>query len=213
LIKVNLLRDKTNTTDVAHLANVGKKTYKEILGVKKDGFVEPEVSPAIKILIMVVPLGLFYLYEMKIQKDAQQKVSRITAEIQQTEGIRDEKKQLVSAITNLKREYDVRLPILNEFKKISKEKVHGVKMLDQLQDLLPPELWVTEVDLDRTQIDIAGISTSDKQLTIFQKNLEDSIYFENILIYNSIENKVESGDSNISFKMKANFSKEVLGGG
>ena len=212
MIRVNLLRDKTEAAPVEHLQNVGKKTYKEILGVTRDGFVEPEINPALKILFMVLPLALMYLYEMKIKKDAQAKVSRITAEVQQTETIRDEKKIIVDGINQLKSEYEYRVPILNEFKKISKEKLHGIKILDQLQDLLPPQIWVTEVDLDRVRIDIAGVSTSDKELTVFQRNFEDSAYFENILIYNSIESKTDRGDSIISFKMKANFTTEVLGG-
>lgn len=212
MIRVNLLRDKTDVAPVEQLANVGKKTYKEILGVSSDGFVEPEINPALKILIMVLPLVLLYLYEMKIKKDAQVKVSRITAEVQQTETIRDEKKIIVDGINLLKTELEYRVPILNEFKKISKEKLHGIKILDQLQDLLPPQIWVTEIDLDRTRIDIAGVSTSDKELTVFQRNFEDSAYFENILIYNSIESKTDRGDSIISFKMKANFTSEVLGG-
>lgn len=212
MIRVNLLRDKTEVAPVEHLKSVGKKTYKEILGVGKEGFVEPEINPALKILMMVLPLALMYLYEMKIKKDAQVKVSRITAEVQQTETIRDEKKIIVDGINQLKQDYEYRVPILNEFKKISKEKLHGIKILDQLQDLLPPQIWVTEVYLDRVQIDIAGVSTSDKELTVFQRNFEDSAYFENILIYNSIESKTDRGDTIISFKMKANFTSEVLGG-
>ncbi len=212
MIRVNLLRDKTEATSVEQLSDVGKKTYKEILHIK-GGFTEPEIGPALKLVIMVIPLVVIYLYEMKVKNDAQANVSRITAEVQQTETIRDQKKAILDSINLLKREYEYRLPILNEFKKISKEKLHGIKILDQLQDLLPGQIWVTEVDLDRSKIDIAGVSTSDKELTVFQKNFEDSIYFDNILIYNSIESKTQSGDSIISFRMKANFSREVLGGG
>lgn len=211
MIRVNLLRDKTDVAPVDPLKNVGKKTYKEILLIG-EGYSEPEINPLIKVLMMVIPLALLYFYEMKIKSDAQEKVSRITAEVQQTETIRDQKKVIVDSLALLKTEYEYREPILNEFKKISKEKLHGIKILDQLQDLLPTQIWVTEVDLDRSRIDIGGVSTSDKDLTTFQRNFEDSIYFDNILIYNSIESKTERGDSLITFKMRANFTPEVLGG-
>lgn len=220
MIRVNLLRDKTETAATSAVGDLGTRTYQEILssksGVKKrplEFLSNTELNPAIKLLIMVVPVALFYFYEMQERNSAQAKVSHIMAEVNQTKTIRDEKKVLVDAINVFKAEYDARMPILNEFKLISKEKLHGIKILDQLQDLIPPQTWVTDVTLDRSQIDIAGIATSDKELTAFQKNFEDSIYFENILIYGSIESKAENGDTIHNFKMKANFSKEVLGGG
>lgn len=222
MIRVNLLRDKTETPATDPHGNLGTTTYKEILSMKSGGGGGgsfgysgggAEVGPVIKLLIIVVPVVLLYLYEMKINKDAQVRVSHIMSELEKTKTIRDEKKVLVDAINVYKGEFEARLPILNEFKLISKEKLHGIKILDQLQDLLPAQIWVTQVDLNRTQIDITGFSISDQELTVFQKNLEDSIYFENILIYNSIETKSDSGDIVISFKMKANFSNGVIGGG
>ncbi len=212
MIKVNLLKDKTDQAHTGAIENTSHRGYKDILSIG-DNFAEPEVGPAIKLLIIVIPVALFYFYEMKIKKDAQVKVSRITEEVQRTQTIRDEKKTIVDALSLLKTEYDYRKPILDEFKKISYEKLHGIKILDQLQDLLPTQIWVTSVDLDRTRIDVAGYSVSDKALTVFQKNFEDSAYFRNILIYNSIEEKTQNGDSVTSFKMKANFNAEARRGG
>ncbi len=212
MIKVNLLKDKT-TVEVDPLASVGKKTYKEILSIGSDGFVEPEINPIVKICIMLLPVALLYFYEYKITKEAKEKVSRITTEVQQTEAIRDQKKLLVDSVLLLKAETEARKPLITEFRKISVEKLQGIKVLDQLQDLIPLQIWITEVILNRSQIDITGVSTSDKELNVFQKNFEDSVYFDNILIYNSIESKSDRGDSLISFKMRANVSMEARSGG
>lgn len=213
MIKVNLLRDKTTVAEAEKSSGpVVKKSYVGILSNKGGGgYAEPEVGPMVKLLIMLIPVASFYLYEMKLQSDAAKKVSRITDEVAQTTTIRDQKKQIVDTLNVFKAEYEVRVPILNEFKLISKEKLHGIKILDQLQDLIPPKIWLTEIDLDRTRIDISGISASDKELTVFQRNFEDSV-FENILIYNSIESKTERGDTIISFRMKANFKNGVISG-
>lgn len=213
MIKVNLLRDKTSQDQVDQLGQVGKKTYKEILLIGSDGFTEPEIHPLVKILIMLLPVGLMYYYEITMTDKSRQKVSQITQEIQQTEAIRNEKKTLVNNVQILRAELDARKPLLNEFKKISLQKLQGVKILDHLQDLIPSQIWVTEVLLNRSQIDIAGVSTSDNELNLFQKNFEGSPFFDNILIYNSIETKSELGDSLISFKMKASVISEVPRGG
>lgn len=213
MIKVNLLKDRTSQAQVDTLGPVGKKTYKEILSISSDGFNEPEINPLVKLLIMLVPVALMYLYEYKVTKESQEKVSKITLEVQQTEAIRDEKKTLVDGVNLLKAELDARKPLIAEFRKIGVEKLQGIKVLDQLQDLIPIQIWVTEVVLNRTQIDITGISTSDKELNVFQQNFEDSVFFDNILIYNSIETKSERGDNLISFRMRANVSAEVQRGG
>lgn len=213
MIKVNLLKDRTSQAPVDALGPVGKKTYKEILSIGSDGFNEPEINPLVKLLIMLVPVALMYLYEYKVTKESQEKVSKITLEVQQTEAIRDEKKVLVDGVNLLKAELEARKPLIAEFRKIGVEKLQGIKVLDQLQDLIPIQIWVTEVVLNRTQIDITGISTSDKELNVFQQNFEDSVFFDNILIYNSIETKSDRGDNLISFRMRANVSAEVQRGG
>lgn len=213
MIKVNLLRDRTDIPDVDPLHSVGRKTYKEILGVGKESFGEPEINPLFKLVMMILPVALLYGYEIKIKKDAQEKVSKIAAEVEQTREISNQKKKQVEDISEIKREAEARLALLKEFRSISKEKLHGIKILDQLQDLVPAQIWITGLSLDRQRIDLAGTATSAKVLENFQKNFEDSAYFSNILIYNSEESKTEKGDLVINFRMKAGFSVGVLSGG
>lgn len=208
MIKVNLLTDRS--LDKSSNKLVGKLTYNEILKIGGGKGPKKEEGPALKLLILILPIALLYGYEKYIHKRAKERVAFITAELLSIETLRDEKRAQVAVIEKQKKELEVRQPILKELKKISQEKIQGVIVMDRLQDLIPYQVWLSDVTYNRFQLDISGFAVTDNDLTLFQKNFEDSNFFTDILIYNSVESKTENANY-VAFKMKANYLEKIGG--
>ena len=200
MIRVNLLEGGLFTKNQGDEKDDDRFTFQEISSLSLF-----DTYPGLKILTMVFPIMALFLYEKKIHYDARKSYSNINAEVASARGIFNKKKTLIETIGKMKAEYKKFLPFKTEFKNIAKEKLFGIQVLDLLQDSLPKEVWLTSFELTREGINIEGNANSDIALNTFEKNLEESSRFKDILIYNAVEKKFSENRIGVEFRMKASL--------
>lgn len=203
MIKVNLLLDHTEEKVEG---TMGQMSYAEVLKRNKDGGpikLGIDVPPAAKLLIIALPMILLFGFE-KYKNNANNKA--MGSLVTRHESIKQQREQRIKeaeGIRDLEAELKANKALLAEFRKIDEERLLPIRVLDNLQDILPFQVWLTTVDLSRVSINVNGVSVSENDLTQFQQNLDDSPFFRNILIYNSVEQRSEAGRY-VSFKLRAN---------
>lgn len=209
MIKVNLLRDRTQE-NLNVPANVGQMSYGEILqrnragGPIKLGF---DLPPSLKLVILVLPLILVVGIEKYSVSSNNKAISGLLQQLSRAERERDASREAVAKIRIREAELEASRALLYDFRQIDKDRLLPIKVLDALQDLLPFQVWLSNIQLERTRINIEGVSVSENDLTQFQQNLESSLFFDNILIYNQQELRNEIGRY-VSFRLRAG-----IGGG
>lgn len=209
MIKVNLLRDRTQeNADIP--ANAGQMSYAEILQRNKAGGpikLGMNFPPSLKLLIIVLPLLLVVGFEKFTSYKNGQAISGLLQQLSKVERDRESARVTVAKIREREAELEASRTLLNGFRKIDTDRLLPIRVLDAIQDLLPFQVWLRTIMLERTSINVDGVAVSENDLTLFQQNLEASEYFDNILIYNQQELRNEVGRY-VSFKLKA-----TVGGG
>lgn len=212
MIKVNLLRDRTQEKDAAASAT-GQMSYAEVLkrnragGPIQLGF---DVHPFLKLIIMVVPLALVFSYEKYTTSVNQKAMGSLVFQLDKAKQDRERSRAEVAKIREREAELDASRVLLTEFRKIDYERLLPIRVLDSIQDILPFQAWLQTVNLTRTNINVDGVAVSENDLTQFQQNLMESQFFSNILIYNSVELRNEVGRY-VSFKLRANVGEKSSG--
>lgn len=215
MIKVNLLNDRSLKKN-EEIANVGKMSYADVLKMGRSrssggGFANDDEVPMIyKVAAIALPVVLLFLYEKKATSDANKIMSQLTVDMQNVEEIKRQKEEIIAATKNTSLELEASRAVLKELQNIDYFRLMAIRALDNLQDIMPYQVWLQSVDMDRNSINIDGVAVSDNDLTQFQQNLEQSIYFKDILIYNSMELKA-GGGKYVGFKLRANLG-DLSGG-
>lgn len=205
MIRVNLLEGELFPQKEREEGSPSELTFQELGSV---GLLDAQ--PGLKIMIMVTPIFLLFIYEKVIHYNARRSYSKTSAAVAQSRDIFNKKKSHLEKVEGMKKEYSQFLPFKEEFENISKEKIFVIQSLDLLQDILPREVWFSKIKLNKIGIDIQGQSNSDIALNAFEKNLTESSRFKDILIYNSVEKKFLDGRIGVNFRMKANFQLKNL---
>ena len=69
---------------------------------------------------------------------------------------------------------------LNIMQKIANNRLSAVKGLDQIQSVIPEEVWLDKVAFDDRKFEIQGYSTTNKQIQNFVENLEKTHIFSTV---------------------------------
>ncbi|MCO5114266.1 MAG: PilN domain-containing protein [Bdellovibrionaceae bacterium] len=213
MIKVNLLRDRTQE-NLAIPANANQLSYGEILQRNKAGGpikLGLELPPSMKLLIIVLPLISIIAVEKYTVSRNNNAISGLLQQLSRAERQREESREAVAKIRVRESELDASRTLLNDFRQIDKDRLLPIKVLDAIQDLLPFQVWLNNVQLERTGINVEGVAVSENDLTQFQQNLEASQYFNNILIYNQQELRNEVGRY-VSFRLRAGIMEGSVSG-
>ena len=213
MIKVNLLRDRTQE-NLAVPANANQLSYGEILQRNKAGGpikLGLELPPSMKLLIIVLPLISIIAVEKYTVSRNNNAISGLLQQLSRAERQREESREAVAKIRVRESELDASRTLLNDFRQIDKDRLLPIKVLDAIQDLLPFQVWLNNVQLERTGINVEGVAVSENDLTQFQQNLEASQYFNNILIYNQQELRNEVGRY-VSFRLRAGIMEGSASG-
>lgn len=212
MIKVNLLRDRTQEKDAAASAT-GQMSYAEVLKRNRAGGpiqLGLDVHPFLKLIIMVAPLALVFSYEKYTTSVNQKAMGSLVFQLDKAKQDRERSRAEVAKIREREAELDASRVLLTEFRKIDYERLLPIRVLDSIQDILPFQAWLQTVNLTRTNINVDGVAVSENDLTQFQQNLMESQFFSNILIYNSVELRNEVGRY-VSFKLRANVGEKSSG--
>ncbi len=178
MIEVNLLKGNAVTSgfDVKALADEGDKK-----------------TAALKILVALLPVVGLYVYEGQVKEGKQNEFSRLQ---QQTTDVRARMEGLGNALELVER-YKLEKKKLKDqiavIRRLSRERLREVRALDALQSLVPQKAWLTNFEIDGTKVKIEGLALSDAAVTDFVEGLEESLFFDEVILGSTVEEKTSAG--------------------
>jgi len=195
MIKINLLSEKKQ----AKTAKAGKSAATPDLDLSQLSSGRNILLVGVLSLSVVVAGGWWWMLDRsvddwKTKLDAADKeLKRLEAAIKKSEQYEAQKDLLarkIGLITNLKKQQEV-----------------PVHILDQISRNLPDFLWLESMTANQSRITISGKATTYAAVSNFYTNLNDSGYFSAVELGRTFE--VPAG---VSFSLTCNFSSgKVLG--
>ncbi|MEC9282275.1 MAG: PilN domain-containing protein [Bdellovibrionota bacterium] len=154
----------------------------------------------LKLVILIIPSLMLYGYEFydegvgaEALKLKQRQVEKLTQElagfgkqVAEVRKIKEEKNRLTSRIDTIK--------------EISKERLSNAKALDALHDIVPSQAWLKSLTIESGKVSIIGEATEDLVVSQLLRNLDESIYFNDVKLLSSTEVR-KSGGSYKAFKI------------
>lgn len=196
MIKVNLIND------VSALANQKRKsqnlTFKIDLKTKLTstaaGFAADETRGFIlRMIVLIFPVLLTFSYDRYVKFVSEEDIKRLTAEytaLQEKLKIQEVAVKEVEKFQEEKRKLDSELQII---KNLSTERLKNVKALDALQGIIPIKAWLKDLKIVDKRLEMSGFAMDEFVISEFMQGLGSSIYFSNITLGASEEDKRKEG--------------------
>lgn len=125
------------------------------------------------LVLVVLACGVVFFQQQNKNQSLENDIADINrrnAELQKIIGeVRDYEKR--------KADLEQKLLVLGQLKQ---QKSGPVRLMDDLSDALPPELWLTSFAEQDGSIDLAGIADTEQTVALFMQQLEQSRHFENV---------------------------------
>ena len=127
----------------------------------------------LSLVLVGLVCGALFVQQQRTNEGLQQEIADINrrnTELQSRIGeVRDYEKR--------KADLEQKLSVLAELKN---QKTGPVRLLDDLSDALPEELWLTSFSEQNGSIDLAGIADTEQRVALFMETLERSEHYSNI---------------------------------
>jgi hypothetical protein len=197
VIKINLARQRqagaSGESRPAQVRSGGGVDQLRELPLRKVG---------VPILAALVATYLFHQYKDEELKKLDSYSNKLNAEVVQlqteinkVENLEAQKDSLEEGEKNLRAKIDA-------IRKLVSDRADPPKLLTQLSNGIPKDVWLTEFKVDKMDISIRGASLGFNQVSDFMKNLSDSSYFVDIDLKNSQQGK-DQGYEVASFELNA----------
>ncbi|MFO7577691.1 MAG: PilN domain-containing protein [Pelovirga sp.] len=133
-----------------------------------------QLSVFVLILVLAVAVcGGLYIQQQRTNDNLQAEIADINrrnAELQARIGeVRDIEKK--------KADLEQKLTVLG---KLKSDKTGPVRLLDDLSNALPDELWLTSYAEQNGSIDLAGVADTEQRVALFMQQLEASGHYSNV---------------------------------
>lgn len=121
---------------------------------------------------------------------------RIRHELASKKDLEIKKKQLEDDELVLKTKYDV-------IEKLLQDRSAPAQIFLNLSKTIPPEIWLSEMRLDATSLQLKGDSLDFNPISDFQKNLRESLFFKSAQLKGSVQGVDETGLEVTKFDLTA----------
>lgn len=125
------------------------------------------------LVLVGLACGAVYIQQQQTNVNLQEEIADINrrnAELQERIGeVRDYEKR--------KADLEQKLLVLA---KLKSDKTGPVRLLDDLSNALPEELWLTSFSEQNGSIDLAGIADTEQTVALFMRQLQQSGYYDGI---------------------------------
>ncbi len=127
----------------------------------------------LSLVLVGLVCGALFIQQQRTNDNLQQEIADINrrnTELQSRIGeVRDYEKR--------KADLEQKLNVLAALKN---QKTGPVRLLDDLSNALPEELWLTSFSEQNGSIDLAGIADTEQRVALFMETLEQSDHYSNI---------------------------------
>ena len=218
MIKVNFNQKKTDNVNHDTTGLASKRTSQMITQISEMAKEAQElISPQaiIKILINVIlilslPIGLKF-YEIR-------EIGKLTTQKNQEQSVLDQKNQEVARLKKELESYAYIKDIANEFenkknflKEISEDRLVVPRIMDFIQNQIPKDLWLTDLQIDLKEedrkISLSGFSVKESSINYFTNMLQQILQKESI----SVDTRdIKDGSSDSILKTSFNLKGELI---
>lgn len=78
-------------------------------------------------------------------------------------------------------------------KKLSRDRLQGVKALDALQELIPQKTWFLTLKFIDKKVELTGYTLDDLEVSKLMQDMEESVHFAGVHLLSTKEVKTEKG--------------------
>lgn len=188
MIEVNLLRgfsqDAAAVNDSTFTMNTNMTGQKVVFDAK---------DIAIKVVLLIIPVLIVMGYEKYDEQKGKVKLNFIRNEVNKLTaslGKYGKQVQEVRRIQEEKKRLDGRI---NTIVDLSKDRLTNAKALNALHEVVPPEAWIEDMSINQGAVIFKGKATDDLTVSQFLRNLNESIYFEDVSLKSTKERSSSSG--------------------
>ena len=187
MIRVNLLKNLGGANAI------GQTTVSQTILIK-DFQTEEKLKIIWKVLFLALPTVLLLYYQNSNINSKQSLLGRTTKELA---GVTAECTQLTGEYRDLKQykeEGDKLNRLIGTIAFLSKKRLTAIRSIDSLQAITPNRVWFTSLNLVGSIMNIQGIGVSSEDVTQFIKELDDSVFFNNVETVNVEQVKKKYGN-------------------
>lgn len=193
MIRVNLLQSYTGTTKVSPTGTVipGESAASGGGGLRSSSQEQAEAIG--KIVLLFVPLVLVVSFEFYNTGELQRKETLVSAELATARAKIETLKPQVEAVKRFQENKQELESKIGAIRTISKERLKNVKALDNLQAIIPPKVWLTELTIKGTLVTMKGAAIEDIDVSQFMASLDESVFFSNVVLKSVESDRTKTG--------------------
>lgn len=196
LIKVNLLKNLGNQN------YAGESTVSQSILIK-DFQNEEKVKIIWKIFFLAFPAVILIYYQSTNIGSKEGELAQINSKFAQIESEISVLTTEYDGLKKYKEEGDNLNRLIGTIAFLSKKRLMAIRSLDSLQAITPNRVWFTSLNFSDAKMNIQGIGVSSEDVTQFIKEVDDSVFFDNVETVNVEQVKKKYGNVK---KFELNFS-------
>jgi Tfp pilus assembly protein PilN len=191
VIKINLLKNKGKQGAAAEGPTVTRTTFS--LGQNSDngGSGGESSSGSIGalvrlILILAVPAGLA-VYEQENLGTLRKELAKINNDINQMNAEQSNLSKVHDVVQQHVADRDRIQADIESLKLLSKIRLRETRALDEFQNIMPRQVWLGAIRVQKLKFEIVGYSTKSEDISMFLKSMEESSKFNEVLLSSTTE--------------------------
>lgn len=166
---------------------------------------EPKISMAAVLGAVIITVGIIgYLY-LSQSNELSSKRS-LLSEKEARKAELDRVLKTVAQLEDTKRKLERKVKIIQDLKN---KQQSAVKMMDQLSQALPDNVWLTKLTFNNDALNVEGSASTNDLVADFINNMKASNFFFNEK-FNGSTRKMVGGAEIFDFKLSINFSENLV---
>jgi type IV pilus assembly protein PilN len=144
------------------------------------------------LIIMIFPTFLFMFEQINIPP----KRSRLAALNSQLADLQAYNGKAANSVVEIKKFKDDKQKLQSQLaiiETLSKSRIRDIKVLEAIQGMIPQKAWLVQLQMDQNKVVLAGRAVNDSDVSGFLDALSKSIFFTNVNLDSSVEERSEYG--------------------
>jgi Tfp pilus assembly protein PilN len=192
MIKVNLNKTRADLTQATRVEY--QTTVDNSFSVDSDGSPNAVGAGALlKFLVMGIGIVGLYGFESMNISNLNEQTATFRAQLSTLDQQIQTNEPLAAQAETRQKEILAIESRIEAIKVLAKERLREIKVIDYIQNVLPERIWLRNFEFKESTLRLEGGAIGDDDLKQFIENLEGKLYFKNVVLLQSIENKSATG--------------------
>ncbi len=210
MIKINLAAHKQSSVSTEQ-----RSPKISLNSIGKTSFIIVEELKTLPWISIICSIIFIYLAQSSLEKYKEVELSRLDVVLikHTQEGLRlqkelDKTKSYDEIKKNLEADEFAIKKKLETMNKLISDRTTPPKLLLALSKSIPEEVWLTELSIQETEVVFKGSSLGFNQISDFMKSLNESIYFKDLNLRSTQQNKLDSDSEIATFEIATQRKSE-----